>query len=300
MMKNNGFYLGSGAIFLSTFLYSWTGILSKFIGLGLPLFLQSVFRSSIAALLFALTILYLKEKFLIDRTTGFWLFLRSLAGVFAFILFYLAVNYLEIGISYFLFYATVLFGGYGLGRFVFGEKINSIEWMALFIALIGLVILFINPEKSNSFQALYFFYALGSGFCTAVWNTFTKKVSSEHSAMKIGFYDSAFSATISFFISIILRESWNINIYLLGWQLNAALALIFYFTGSLVAYGFRKVDSQIGSLIMLIEIPMAIILGYLFFAEKLGPTTALGGGLIITAVLLPQIYKLKQAVHNHQ
>ena len=54
-------------------------------------------------------------------------------------------------------------------------------------------------------------------------------------------------------------------------------------------WGFKHIDAQIGSLIMLSEILFGILIGYLFFKETITIFTLLGGIFIITAIVLPQI-----------
>lgn len=49
-------------------------------------------------------------------------------------------------------------------------------------------------------------------------------------------------------------------------------------------YGFRHVDAEAGTLLLLLEIVAGIVLGYAFFQQTISLQDAIGGTLILTAV----------------
>lgn len=91
------------------------------------------------------------------------------------------------------------------------------------------------------------------------------------------------------FISILLKETWSYPSLSMEWIANLLFAFMFLSTGQLMVYGFHRLEAQTGSLIMLLEILLGIILGFLFFKEILTLNTFLGGLLIVFAIVLPQI-----------
>ena len=58
----------------------------------------------------------------------------------------------------------------------------------------------------------------------------------------------------------------------------------------LVIEGFRHVDASIGSLIGLIEILIAALFGVFFFHDHLALEVLVGGGIILFAAALPDIF----------
>ena len=76
------------------------------------------------------------------------------------------------------------------------------------------------------------------------------------------------------------------------WLLTGLFAVMFLIIGLLIVYGFSKVEAQIGSLILLFDIVVGILLGYLIFHEAITLPALLGGLFILAAMILPNL-KLK-------
>lgn len=68
---------------------------------------------------------------------------------------------------------------------------------------------------------------------------------------------------------------------------------MFLTTGQLMIYGFKYVEAQTGSLIMLAEVVFGVFLGFIFYKETISFTTLLGGMAIIAAIILPEIKRKK-------
>jgi drug/metabolite transporter (DMT)-like permease len=96
---------------------------------------------------------------------------------------------------------------------------------------------------------------------------------------------------ITFFFSILLKEQWTLPSLSAAWIANLLFALMFMTTGQLMIYGFKYVEAQIGSLIMLAEVVFGIIFGFIFYKEAVSITTLVGGVVIISAIILPEIRK---------
>lgn len=61
-----------------------------------------------------------------------------------------------------------------------------------------------------------------------------------------------------------------------------------------MVYGFKRVEAQIGSLILLFDIIFGIILGYIIFKESISFTALIGGSMILAAIILPNIRMKKE------
>jgi drug/metabolite transporter (DMT)-like permease len=64
---------------------------------------------------------------------------------------------------------------------------------------------------------------------------------------------------------------------------------MFVLTGQLIIYGFKYLDSQKGSLLMLLEVVFGVIVGFLVYQETLSWGAVLGGLLILLGVALPNL-----------
>jgi len=72
---------------------------------------------------------------------------------------------------------------------------------------------------------------------------------------------------------------------------------IFIITGQLIIYGFRHLEAQVGSIVMLMEIVFGLFLGFMLYDEVLSVTSLIGGALIIVAVVLPE-FNYKKATRR--
>jgi drug/metabolite transporter (DMT)-like permease len=78
-------------------------------------------------------------------------------------------------------------------------------------------------------------------------------------------------------------------------QINLSWLYLFLFSilglsiFPLLIYGYKKIDVSLGGLIGLMEIPAAILFGYLFFDEKVTTMMIFGSLIILFAAALPDI-----------
>jgi len=281
--------LGLMSIIGATFLYGWFGILSKLIAYSFPIFYASAVRNFLGVVFLAIP-LYLTRKSnwrTLAKSDYKWLILRAFFGLLAFISSYISFIYLEIGTAYFIFYGGSTVFGFIIGSILFKEKLSSIKIAALGLAIFGLLTIYrVNFTPEGAF---YMLLAALSGCATAIWNTFSKKISDKYSALQTNFIDFVLVLLFTLICSVLRRELWVTPELSAVWLFNLLFALIFIFTGQLVVVGFKHLDAQTGSLIMLTEILFGIVLGFVFFKEVVTIFTLLGGLMVIVAILLPEI-----------
>jgi len=162
---------------------------------------------------------------------------------------------------------------------------------ALLLSLIGMYILF-----EFSITAQQFFpasMAVLAGVMGGVEVTSTKKVSNNYSNIQI--------LTILFIVmflgnlppALILKE----NIPSIS-QSTAWLAQLGY-TGAMLAAmytvvkGFQYLEASVGSILGLTEIIFAAIFGVVLFSESISLSLLIGGGIILIAAAIPQIFPSK-------
>ena len=283
------FWPGAGIIF-TTLLYSCYGIWSRLIGNTIPLFYQNATRAFLASIIIAIVVTIRREWATISKKDLAWISIRSLVNVIATAIFIHTVLYLPLGTFYFLFYAGSITGGYIFGRIFLGDKITIIKIISLIIAGIGLALIFSVP--SVHIQIKYLLYAMISGIGVALFNILSAKISSKNTPLFITFLDNAISLPLYMCFSFIASEKWVMPALNIAWGANLVFAFTMLGTGSLIVYGFRHLDSHIGSLLMLTEILFATFFGYVLYKELLQPMTILGGICIIIALSLVHIKKL--------
>lgn len=279
--------LGILSILGSTFLYGAFGVFTRLIGYKIPLFYASFTRLLFAFLILFLILYSTKKIKPIKKEDYKWLILRSLAGIVSFVGYYVSFYVIPIGLAYFIFYAGSIISGYFFGKVLFKEKLTKIKIISLILALFGLGIVYLSNIKLN--PSIYMLAALISGFGSAIWDSFSKKISGNYSATQLNMLDNFIDLPILMLISFLLKETWVLPAFNLTWLFNLIFSITFILTGQLMIYGFKYLDVQIASLFMLTEILFGIIFGFIFYKERITLTTLIGGIVIIVAIILPEL-----------
>ncbi|MBI4226112.1 DMT family transporter [Candidatus Roizmanbacteria bacterium] len=274
------------ALLFSTVLYGLLGIYSRFIGIDFGIFFQSWTRNFIITLLIVPFFLFNFWK-QIRRKDAQWFVLRSLGDLVTMVSIFVVFNKIAIGTSYFLFYAGSTVGGYLIGHYFFKEKITKQKLTSLIIGIFGLVLIYsLSLQKDK-----LFFYLLANlaGLSSAVWNIFSKKVSKDYSVAQIVFIDSFMTGLLGLALSILFHEKFIPFMLNSQWIANILFAVNSLVTSFLVVYGFRYVEANYGSLILLLEVIFGIFFAFIFFKEIPSLYALIGGSLILTAVIIPKL-----------
>lgn len=286
-MKRSEETKGIFSLIAATFVYGFFGVLTRTVGFEIPVFYASALRAVVSLLILAVPLFGRKLWKPVKRADWPWFFLRSVGGFFGFIGSYVSFYYIPLGTAYFIFYGGSTVAGYFFGRLLFAEKLTRIKILSLIFALAGLLLIY--AQSIGGGNLLYMALAFIGGVGTGTWNTFSKKISGHYSDVQLNFTDFSFNFLFMFVLSIGFREPWVAPAFNLVWLANALFVVMFLATGQLMVYGFKRLDAQIGSLIMLTEVLFGILLGYLFYREIPSAWAFVGGALIITAIVLPEI-----------
>jgi len=101
----------------ATFLYTWVGVLARVVGDTIPVFYQSALRDFFSSLVLLVPLIFFKKWRSIQKKDLGWIIFRSVTGIFGFALYYIAINNIPMGTTYFLSYAGMLFGSFLFGKF---------------------------------------------------------------------------------------------------------------------------------------------------------------------------------------
>jgi drug/metabolite transporter (DMT)-like permease len=293
MARNNSSVLkGAGYLVTATFIYGLFGILSRTVGLSIPIFYQNATRNLTAAIILVF-IVTAQHAWKPVSKRDFWiLFWRTVAGSVAFLAYFYTILKIPFGTAYFIFYAGSVVFGYIAGHFWFSEHLTKVKVFSLALAMLGLLLVY--QVNISVMTPLYFGLALLSGVTTAIWDVISKKISGSYAASYISFWDEALSVVNYGLASILVGEHWSIPTLSFPWAASLGMGVFFVATGILVVTGFKYVEAQIGSIIMLAEIIFAILVGWMFYGETITLMTAVGGMFIVTAIVLPELYAAKK------
>ena len=289
--KNQTGFRGAGYLLTAAFIYGFFGVLSRAVGLTIPIFYQNATRGIVATIILTF-IVSAQRAWKPVSLRDFWILLiRQIAGSAAFLSFFYTIIKIPFGASYFLFYAGSTLFSYIFGHFWFSEHLTKLKIICLFLALSGLLLVYqVNTSIVSPF---YFALAVFAGATTAVWDVISKKISGSYSASYISFWDDALSSIMYVALSLIAGEHMSMPTLTVPWMASLGIGVCFVATGMLMVNGFRYIEAQIGSIILLAEIPFAIFFAWLAYGETISLLTAVGGSLIVAAIILPEMYSHK-------
>lgn len=290
--NNNNAFKGFIILLNAGFLYSLYGVFSRIIGNSIPQFFQVWTRGIIISLLI-IAIVFISKITLkkIPRDHWRWIIVVSVSSGLLVPSFFIAINNLAIGTTLFMFYALTTIVGYTLGKFVLGERLSRIKLVSLALALTGLGLMFV--ENLNLGKASYMLIAALSGVFFGTNITFVRKLSSNYHPLQINLFNWFGVIAINLPISIFISERWFFTPLSSGWLANIALAICSLGASLSAVYGFKFVEVQKGSIILLSELVFGVIIGIAFYNEVSTLFTLLGSLFIFASLLLPNINALK-------
>jgi drug/metabolite transporter (DMT)-like permease len=289
MQDTNNKIIPSISLLLAGFGYALYGPLSRIVGNEFGPIGQTLSRSLIRLIMIIVIIFLFKIKLKkIAKKDIYWFTLLAASAAFCTLFYIPAIIHLPFGLTMFLFYALGTISSYFAGYILFKEKLNTSKIVALILAVIGLAVMFV--ESVHLVNNLYLIFACASGFFYGLYSPFSKKLTNSYSLTQ-----SIFITIIAeFFIYLVSWFVFRDNIFVVSvkpWLANLLYAFDVMIITYLVFYGFRHLEAQIGSLLILSELIFIILIGLIFYNEV--PTTMqlVGGALIIFGMVVPQFAK---------
>ena len=280
--------IGTLSLFGAAFLYGSQNIATRLTGISFGPFLSTALRALIVLVFLAGFVNWKK----ISNKDWRWFALRAIGNVTATTCIFIAVNKMSVGAALFSFYASLILSGGLFGILFYKEKITLVKTLSLLLTAVGLILIYSNQSKLTF--NWYFVIAIIGGIGCSLWSVFSRPITKNYSLKQLVVVDSAITVLLSLFISFSLHESWQIIKF--DQRLLAVLYLGFtqIFTGQLVAKGFKSVDAQVGSMILLNDSIFGIVFAFLFFKEVTPLLVVLGGTFVFLSSILPII-----ASHNN-
>ncbi len=256
---------GALSLLLAALSYGLYGTYAKFLGPSFGSFSQSSVRNFFVAVLITIFLMLTRRRLIkVNKTDWKWIFIWSI-GALSTVFIYFSFNHLAIGTAYFLLYAGMIGTGLVGGKLFFGEKLNTHKFIAIILSLLGLIIIYFYDIKSANI--LFVVSALIAGVMAGLWNTLSKKVSSTYPVYQLVLIDALVSTTVGFIGARLLSEKIPLFVPVNPWFITVAWAATQVAASSLTIYGFKKLEAQIASVIIPMEVIFGTIFGYLFFAK---------------------------------
>jgi len=280
--------IGLLALFTAAFLYGSQTIATKIAGVSVAPFLST----SIRALVVVLLVVWFVPWKRVAKVHFRWFIARSSANILSTTGLFFAITKIPVGIALFSFYAGMILATTLVGSIWYNERMSRIKFISLFLTIIGLLCMYLT--NSGLVFNVYIFIAAFGGVCAGLWSIFSRPLSGFYPLTQLVVLDNALAAVFAMGVSLILHESWK-GMYLGIPVLSLSyLGLTQAFTGQLVAHGFRYIDGQVGSIILLNDTIIGIVLMMLFFKEFPSMQVFIGGVCIFLASILPAIFEHKK------
>lgn len=280
--------LGTLALFTAALLYGSQNIATRITGVGFGPFLSTALRAFVVVIAL---FWFMKWKRIQPRDWK-WFSLRAIGNVIATTCIFIAVNNMPIGAALFSFYAGLILSGGLFGILFYKEKMTAVKLVSLACTALGLALIYSN-QSSLTFN-LYFIIAVIGGIGGSLWSVFSRPITKSYSLVQLVVLDNLLAGVMALGISFLFKEPWTTV------QMDQRLLAILYlgftqvFTGQLVARGFKSVDAQIGSMILLNDSLFGLLFAYFIFHEAPHSLVLLGGVCVFLSSVIPAILEHKK------
>lgn len=286
-MASRSQFLGITSLVIATLLYGLYGVFSRFIGTDFGIFFQAFARNLIVLFILSVYIFWKRTWKGVEKTDYKWFGLMIFPALLADVAIFVAFNNLAIGTALFVFYTSFTLGGYLLGLLLFQEELTKTKIISLLTCLLGLFILFSATLKQGSL--FYLLLAISAGLGMTGWNIFSKKVSLKYSLAQVLSIDCLIFIIGSLPLAVLFKEPVSIPSFSIPWIAVFLYAFAAIGASLLTINGFRYLQAQIGSLIMLLQLVFGTLFGWVFFKEVLTHSFVVGGFLILLGTALPNL-----------
>lgn len=216
-----------------------------------------------------------------------WIIAWAVIGSSSMIFLFVAFNNLPIGTVYFLLYSVMIIVGYLSGSILYKEKLNAVKLIALLLAFLGMSLIYsLNIPKD---KVIYAVFCLISGSMVGLWDTLSKKFSKNYPELQLVFIDAFSTVIVSFIGWLFIKDAIPSTVNSQSWVWLIIYSVTQVITVGLVIYGFKHLEAQIASIILPVEVVFATIFGYVVFKETLPLATLIGGLMIASAAILPNL-----------
>lgn len=261
-----------------------------FTNLGLSLFEITLYRVVFASLIL-LPIVLIKRRYLIKKRMIIFFTIYGLVGAMLGLAeFGGIVLGVPVAVVVFLLYTqpiwTIIFG-----KLMLNEKITPRKVMAVFVALIGVVVLLKSWATESVGSLAGIISALIAGVLLSLWIILGRKsgVYKQHPITTITgwVWSSSIWLLLLWPIFALLVHEPNISRFSISFPVQywpyfiifASIACVI--PGSLFYRGVQKIHASVAGIILLLEPVSATILASLLFAQPVGLNIFLGGALIL-------------------
>lgn len=278
-----------GFLFLTSaaFFFAFSGILPRILSNYLPPFLSNVIRTFFVCLI-VLPIIIKRWK-PISKPYLFWIACYALSSSMSTLFFYLSMTKIVVTTGLFVFYSVSTIAGYILAKLLLSEKLNWQKSISLLLSFVGIFIIYQNSIALSG--SIEFIYMIISGLLYAATNLSIRKIGTNYPVSQLNILNFSTGLLISLIVSqFVFHESIS-GISLVSIAFSLIFAIVNLLASVSLIGGFKNIEVQTGSIILLSEIPFGSIMAFLFFSQSPTIPILIGGGIILISQLVPLLVK---------
>ena len=256
----------------------------KLIAVDLSVFLILFFRYLFCIPLLFLTSFYQRKKDTFKIISKSGLCVRTVAGLFSFGFLFAALKYIDLSLMTTLFNTIPLFVTL-LAPILINEKISFFK---IFMALIGFigVFLIINPSyELLKFDNLGIFFGILCPFCASIMLISLRKLGNTDHPTTTALWYNIFGAVVFCLICIIINIDFRVieNFYFILILIGVLSSL----QQICLSYSHKLLPVTLLAPLRYISVPLGILVGIIYFEEKMQPLFYLGAFIIgLTCILI--------------
>lgn len=248
----------------------------RFVGPEVPT-IEIVLLRSVFTILLTMPLLFRNGQISL-RSNRFGLqLMRGAVGVFSMTAWYYALAVMPLGDAGVLSFTMAIFVTLGAGL-LFGEAVGLRRWTAVFVGLIGAVVVLRPGSGFFSWGAVA---ALGSSMLWAVSLLMAKQLAKYDSSMTITFYQPLMIAPFAFLATLPVWVWPSLE----AWLVLFAMGLFAGIANYCYVHALRIADASICMPADYVRLLWMVSWGYLLFAEIPAISTWVGAALIMGSTL---------------
>ncbi|MDX2510988.1 MAG: DMT family transporter [Desulfobacterales bacterium] len=257
--------------------FSMLGVLARMVKSDLSTWEICLGRALVGVL--CVLVLHVLLKVQIDGPSRPVLLVRGLSGAICFLNIVAAMQQLPIGMAMVLFYLFPVFAAL-LTPLINNEPVRRLQWVFVSISFAGILLL-LGPGFGAVDLSFGHVFAVTAAFFGGLNICLVRRLSCDHSPFCIYMYMSL----VAIAVSVVPAFQHNQLVIPPAYALYSLLAIGVLGTGAQLSlnYGFVHLRASEGSLVLMSQVPMSMILGFVLFHEPIGGMFVAGAVLILVS-----------------
>lgn len=197
---------------------------------------------------------------------------------------YASYNYIDVGLATTLHYIYPIIVTV-IGICFFKERYNYLKILALFVSILGIVLI-LNRQSASSNQLAGVLLAILSGISYAFFIIYMDVTELKYNdSILVTFYVSLISSVL-FFLIAVAKSEFSLHYSWIAYLLLICISIVTAIMGmSFLQLGIQHIGASTASILSTLEPILSVVLGVLIFRDVLSFRKIIACGLIFSSVI---------------